>query len=75
MAIPCLVQFQDEKPYHVGVDVLFSHYVGKDRSIKGFEVNDKRFEVILGTQIYERLIFEPGPTPSVTYRKIIPRRR
>jgi hypothetical protein len=75
LAIQCFVHFQDEKPYNVGADVLYSHYVGKDRAIRGFEVNENRFEVIFETQLYERLIFEPGAQPRVTYRKIIPRRR
>jgi hypothetical protein len=74
MAITCFVQFQDEKPYVVGSDVLYSHYVGKERAIKGFEVNGDRFEVIFETQFYERLIFESGP-PKVTYIKMLGRRR
>ena len=75
MAIQCFVHFQDEKPYNVGADVLYSHYVGKDRAIRGCEVNENRVVVIFETQLYERLIFEPGAQPRVTYRKIIPRRR
>jgi hypothetical protein len=75
MAIQCFVHFQGEKPYNVGVEVLLSHYVGKDTPIRGFETSGNQFEIILNTQIYERLVFDPGPPATVTYRKILPRMR
>jgi hypothetical protein len=75
MAIPCYVHFQNEKPYNVGVDVLYSHYIGKDRPIRGLESNGKTFEIIFDSQVFERLIFEPGPPATITYRKILPRLR
>ena len=80
MPISYFVQFQEEKPYRIGGEVLFRSYLKENTTISrieaGYGAPADRMTIYLGSsQIHECIIIEPGPPMTVTFRHLHGRMR
>lgn len=72
MGFSFFAQFQSEKPYQIGSDVLVSHYI-KQNKIKSIEAFQNRLTIHFeGGGIIE---MESNSNVTVTYRTVIGRMR